>query len=713
MARRPLPALAAPLTTVALLAAITAAFWGHRMYIDRPAGHGYGDSDMVRFHHPLAIYLHEELRRGRLPVWNPYQLAGEPLLATQSAALLYPPGVLLRAALPPARGLEVHALLHLVIAGFGMSLLTGRLGLGAPARLAASLAFMLSGPVLRLLYQVPCLSTVVWTPMMLWAALGLIREGRVPWAGALAVVSSLAFLGGYAQGFVYQAQLTIVFAVVGLVLWVPPRERWRRVALGGGSVALWTGLVAGQLLPTLELAGQGTRSFTGVTPRQAALASIGPAELVRGLLGLAPETADTMSRDFYQHWNVASVSVLVLPLLLCGLAARSLRPHWAFFGSITAAAGAFMLGPATPVFRTYYALPFGNLFRVPTRMGVIYACAAAVVAGIGVQGAMAALGRRQVRGSLVTATGMLLAIGVGLDMYRRSALPFLHPALEPAGPRAPAELLDRIGRTPEEQRTFVAEGGVLGVKLGMMHRRFVVPTYSDMLPGAYTRYFMGADHPLWHGNQVWRPDTGPLIPQRLLDLMSVRYYAIDHTRHAAPQMLELLAGRPGEAVGPVHLVERPEAAPRAYVVHRALHEPDAQWARRLLTNRGFDPRAMAVVDRPVPGLAPKVRMGSDSATIARYSEHAVTVTATCRSACLVVLTDLHYPGWEATVDGHPTEMYRANMLFRAVRVDRGTHRIEFRYRPWSVRLGLLATCGTLGLLVVAVVFLSLVRSARA
>ena len=46
-----------------------------------------------------------------------------------------------------------------------------------------------------------------------------------------------------------------------------------------------------------------------------------------------------------------------------------------------------------------------------------------------------------------------------------------------------------------------------------------------------------------------------------------------------------------------------------------------------------------------------------------------------------------YPGWVATVDGAEQPIERANLLFRAVRVPAGDHVVEFRYEPWSVRLG--------------------------
>jgi hypothetical protein len=55
---------------------------------------------------------------------------------------------------------------------------------------------------------------------------------------------------------------------------------------------------------------------------------------------------------------------------------------------------------------------------------------------------------------------------------------------------------------------------------------------------------------------------------------------------------------------------------------------------------------------------------------------------------VLVLTDLHYPGWRVSVDGEPRALRRANAIFRAVVLEPGEHRVVHRYAPGSLRLGL-------------------------
>lgn len=89
--------------------------------------------------------------------------------------------------------------------------------------------------------------------------------------------------------------------------------------------------------------------------------------------------------------------------------------------------------------------------------------------------------------------------------------------------------------------------------------------------------------------------------------------------------------------------------------------------------------------------------------------------AVCRTRgaapAIVVLADLYYPGWRATVDGKPAPILRADVMSRAVAVPAGEHVIRFAYRPRWFYAGLAASaCAWLG---VALAFAALtVRRSR-
>jgi uncharacterized membrane protein YfhO len=66
---------------------------------------------------------------------------------------------------------------------------------------------------------------------------------------------------------------------------------------------------------------------------------------------------------------------------------------------------------------------------------------------------------------------------------------------------------------------------------------------------------------------------------------------------------------------------------------------------------------------------------------------------------VLVVLEAYHPGWQATVDGRPAPILRANALFRGVPLAAGHHRVEMVFRPRSATWGaLLSLCTLLGVL---------------
>ncbi|MBY0550241.1 MAG: YfhO family protein [Candidatus Obscuribacterales bacterium] len=60
-----------------------------------------------------------------------------------------------------------------------------------------------------------------------------------------------------------------------------------------------------------------------------------------------------------------------------------------------------------------------------------------------------------------------------------------------------------------------------------------------------------------------------------------------------------------------------------------------------------------------------------------------------KSEVMLIVCDQYYPGWSATVDGKPQQIFPANKFFRAVSVPPGDHQVEFFYAPDSLKRGLI------------------------
>jgi hypothetical protein len=85
------------------------------------------------------------------------------------------------------------------------------------------------------------------------------------------------------------------------------------------------------------------------------------------------------------------------------------------------------------------------------------------------------------------------------------------------------------------------------------------------------------------------------------------------------------------------------------------------------------------------------------------SGNAVTIRAASPQAGWLILSDTFYPGWQATIDGAPTEIQIANEAFRAIEFPAGDHTIEFRYEPHSVSIGLIVSLASLAIIAVGLI----------
>jgi hypothetical protein len=80
-----------------------------------------------------------------------------------------------------------------------------------------------------------------------------------------------------------------------------------------------------------------------------------------------------------------------------------------------------------------------------------------------------------------------------------------------------------------------------------------------------------------------------------------------------------------------------------------------------------------------------------SAEIESFEPNSLRVRVDAERTAVMVLSEIYYPGWEALLDGKPAPLLRADHVLRAVAVPRGQHTIELRYRPASLRWGLIIT----------------------
>ena len=166
-----------------------------------------------------------------------------------------------------------------------------------------------------------------------------------------------------------------------------------------------------------------------------------------------------------------------------------------------------------------------------------------------------------------------------------------------------------------------------------------------------------------------------LIPRRHL-----HYYDRSSLRVAGARWL--LEGAP-----PGQWVPLPDPLPRVRLVTRAVKRV---FIGSDVLSSGLATTAFVPVALDLPGGAP----GTASLVVDRPGRIEVATDAPSRQ--FLILAESYHEGWHVRIDGRERTTIRVDGDFLGCVVERGTHRVTFRYHSPGFRLGTSLTC--LGLL---------------
>ncbi|MBI3577693.1 hypothetical protein HY086_06675 [Candidatus Gottesmanbacteria bacterium] len=309
---------------------------------------------------PSKVFLIEELRQGRFPLWNPYIFSGTPFFADINNALLYPLNALY-AFLSPFRALTLGVILNFLIALTGVYVFARSIKLSAFGSFVAAIVFGFSGTMVVYTNNAPMLQVAALLPWVVWA----VSQNII----IAVLVTSLQIISGHPQ----LTYLTWLFVAA----WVLAFRR--SIPRFGLVILLVFLLTAVQTLPFLEFVKLSTRAGGGYA--YATFDSLHPLSIVRLIL---PTIVGNLSEGFViaQGGSVYGY-VGVLALLLAFFVKRR-DPVVKFF--IFAAILSFILalGKYTPVYWiAYHILPGLASFRSPQHFLLLYTFSMAILAGFG------------------------------------------------------------------------------------------------------------------------------------------------------------------------------------------------------------------------------------------------------------------------------------------------------------------------------------------
>lgn len=151
------------------------------------------------------------------------------------------------------------------------------------------------------------------------------------------------------------------------------------------------------------------------------------------------------------------------------------------------------------------------------------------------------------------------------------------------------------------------------------------------------------------------------------------------------------------------IYENNRVMPRVWLTSRAEAVSSDEAFKRIRgqSDTPFDPKEIALLEAPpnaLTGLTAE-HPGEDSfARVVHYEANKLDIETKADHPAVLVASEINYPGWHATIDGKPAEIYTADYLLRGLLLSAGTHRIEMKYTAPAARKG--AAISALSLLLI-------------
>jgi hypothetical protein len=706
----------------------------------------HGGGDLVSFLWPQYSFAGEAIRSGSMPLWNPHLYSGAPFLADNQSGVLYPINLLAFLIFPNLsyQVMEGLAIFHIWLAGATMYAalrvwpLTSNAAGTAPAPTASpserggivraaallgGIAFMFNDVLITHIGNLNLIAMAAWLPLILALYARGLSERRAGWVVGSGVVFAIALLAGHAQ----MTAITFV-GMMAVAVWqivIARNGRVRVIGLALLAPLIVFGLTAAQLLPSLDMTRYSLRA--GLSYEEATAYSLPPAALASTF---SPLLFGRGAVEFWGPWErVETMYVGVVPLLLAGLAFRRKWRDVAWFFLALGVLGLLIaLGQYTPIYSLVHSLPVLGGFRVPARFILLTNFSLAALAAIGLQRFMTeSFSIRRVLGwGGMVMIGGTVALVVAYQSTgandRGSNLTSAFSFMFFAGVTL-LILVAAIKSKIQNQKSAILLIGLLSLELILLGSGIEIDRNDPTLGYQHQAVvdFLKVDGGVFrieNASKAWQPDAA--LVHRLNDiggifnplgLASYETYRGGMGDRGSPLYNFLgtkyvLANKdqpPGDASfvpvfngdPQIDVYLNTKALPRAQLIDRVIGVSSGEEAWQAIHAPDFDPAKEAVIEGAEDRSGGEGQSADRALAFASLSNGRVELIARTESLAYLVLSDVYYPGWTATIDDQPTTLYPANFAFRAVLVPPGEHRVVFTFEPVIWRVGVMISVSTI------------------
>ena len=674
-------------------------------------------SDIMHFNFPSRDFLSMSLKSGSFPLWTKDIYNGFPIFAEGQGGFMYLPNLILFGLLPSAAAYNYSVILTFILTGFFMFLYARSIGMKRTGAFTAGLVLMLGGFFVTHLKQMNMINTAMWVPLMLFFAEKYFKSRSSLYILFSGIVFGMQVFAGNPQIAYYTVLLLTIYYMFRFFIENKQKKIPKALAGTAGVIAvivvIGMGLAAVQVLPGNELKKLSMRQ--NMSYDEAVTWAYEPQDMI---LFISPYHYGDPAKRTYQRgntifWeNCIYVGLLTLMLAFFAVVTGIKKNRFTGFHLFSAVLFLLLVMPkTTPLFKLFWDIvPGFNLFRFPHRLLLFVELSIAVLAGFGLDSLTEKLNGtfKKGRQDFSYLAGYCMAAVIAVDLFlfgaghnrvieqeklfsKPSTAEFVLKTNEkfrvislgkgPAWRWADALAKGWKGDLSQfvRHRELVPENlnMVYGIESFSGYSSFFIQRFSDLL-ASMNQYITTGDYPGWQA-------ALPYKITRYLGLGNVKYIITIYDikdKNLKPVMNTFL----NEKIPEIRVYENKLFMKRAFVVPKAVCIPDRYTNSSTLFNTEFDITKTITIEEPVSG-------GSDSVdgsvvNIDEYTDKEVKISVEMTGDGFLVLTDTYYPGWKVFVDGKKGHILQADYLFRAVKLDRGKHEVNFQYKPETFRNGI-------------------------
>lgn len=716
--------------------------------------------DTIRQMYPWKTLAVESLKQGKLPLWNPYNFSGTPLLANFQTAALYPISVIYLF-MSQINAWTVLVILQPLLAALFTYLYSRKVGMKAAGSTLAALSYGFSGFMAVWLEYNTVGQVILWLPCILLASEHLKEKPRAVWLGILAFTHASALLAGHPQVYAYTMMFSLLYAGFRV-----QKKMWGYIA---GFTGLGIGIAGLQIVPGIELIMNAARSphefsnlFTKIL--------ISPMQLLS--LPFPNFFGNPATRTYWpEDTFVGKVTTIgLVPLFFSFSAFRRKDALTKLF--IRSSIVLLLLITSNPLTAILYRIPIPLITSSsPTLMAFLFAFSLAVTCGLGLDywmtdshsvkklirrtlevggvfvllilatklplipqlsGHAPVALRALVYGAMVSAATLgIFWVAIRLPKLRAPAIALLlivhaldlfifFNRFNPFVPVAlvfPQHTILSYLRDKAPDRYWGYGTAGIPANFGAEYHIFSPEGYDPLYPKWYGEFLYGyrSGKPMEVFTNSTRSDAAisstfgdgglsDLNKQKILSALSVRY-VLDRTENAGSEQTY-----PPAVVTPIHsfeewrIFENLTASPRAYFADQIMIYKNAVEFGQIFFSPKTNMSHTALLTEEVTGV-PRNTLGG-SAKILSYEPERLSIGTERDMAGLLVLTDTYYPGWQAVIDGNPTPIIRTNWTMRGVVVPAGNHTVTMTYAPKNSYYGAILSMISIGMTIIGLVIVS-------